>query len=347
MRYAQGSLTAYYFRNKVHINKTRFRLSKRDIKQVNDDNVKVLHLGRWQSNMDYIVAEDSLFEINNQKKGFQCVWKSLVYLSLQGISRIQKLQESFCSNLSGTFKVLDVSSCQDLRHLPKNINGLTQLMCLDLSECYQLESIPKGIGLLSNLRVFKGFIIGDSTNHYSLLNSEFSELSALKQLMKLTIRTRNMEFPSNHDLLILQEMHNLQKLKLTWVRRASSRNTTSTSTTSVNDHYYTNGFPTSLKKLDLQAAPKATTSRLLGLISRRSHIKVEKLYIRGGGLTGKLHPYQYCFLHIRFLRLRYLLQLHIDWPDFQLLFPNLSHLHVYQCPNLIFLPCDDYWEWHP
>lgn len=307
----------------------------------NLDKAKVIHLGSWHSSMDYVVVQGNLKDLGSL---LLKEYNYLRFLSFQGMSGIDKLPQSIykLSNL----KVLDLKACQDLRRLfDHGIESLKELMCLDLSECYLLEEIPKYITSLEKLRVLKGFKINDESDseskdvkHYVT----FQDLSRMKNLIKLSIRTRKMEFPTNKDVHTLRQMNQLKKLQITWVQSASRTIDVDKQT---NREVFDEEFPSSLEKLQLVAAPEMIISRLLQLISNSPKNKLKKLYIIGGGIW-KIDPNECCFPQVRNVRLRRLPKLHNNWDDFRFLFPKLTSLEMFECPNLIFFPCDEngFWE---
>lgn len=299
---------------------------------------KVVHLGSWHPDMDYVVVEDIIIKVLNELKNL----KEIRFLSLQGISRLQVLPNSIYS--LSKLKILDLRACQDLADLPKGIESLQQLTHLDLSQCYELHNIPKGITSLVNLTVLKGFVVDPDSDHSHTrfrkykkrlaANCQFSELSKLGKLAKLTVRTRMANFPATHDLEGLCEMQELKKLRITWVC-----GTTTSQEADPSKVYTLRRFPLALQKLDLRATPEAIASRLLGLIGNRSHNQLKKLYIRGGGLW-KLDLQKYCFPNVEVVRLRFLPKLHMNWYEFKPCFPKLTRLEIFRCPHLIFFPCD-------
>ena len=169
-------------------------------------NVKVLYLGRWQNSAKHHIEVESSEFLNGLRS-----MKFLRFFSLQGISRITKLPDSVCKLSS--LRILDLRACHNLEELPDGIGSLKQLTHLDISECYLLEYIPKGIALLSQLLVFKGFVVGDRVSADSCA---LSELLELRKLRKLSIYTNKMNFPTDGEVITLQQFKKLQKLTLVW-----------------------------------------------------------------------------------------------------------------------------------
>ncbi|KMT16921.1 hypothetical protein BVRB_2g043930 [Beta vulgaris subsp. vulgaris] len=307
------------------------RLSKRK------KDVKVLHLGSWDHNPKrYIMVEDI--------DALRALTKNMcqvTFLSFEGISGIVELPDSVYK--LDHLKVLDLKACPNLESLSKGIDSLKQLTHLDLSECYLLDYIPKGIELLTELRVLKGFVInpedpqvgnGIENGKNASTCALFSDLSKLKKLIKLTIRTRRMNFPTSEDFDTLYAMETLENLRIAWVWSSVDSPSASAS----------GRFPKSLKKLEFQAAPENTMSRLLRLVSEDSQNSLEKLYIRGGRLWD-LGMEMHVFRCVHTVRLRYLPDLRMDWDEFRKFFPELTRLEVSGCPNLIFFPCDENGVW--
>ncbi|KAL4628745.1 hypothetical protein ACB092_05G261300 [Castanea dentata] len=169
-------------------------------------NVKVLYLGRWQNSAKHHIEVESSEFLNGLGS-----MKFLRFFSLQGISRITKLPDSVCKLSS--LRILDLRACHTLEGLPDGIGSLKQLTHLDISECYLLEYIPKGIALLSELLVFKGFVVGD---RISADSCALDELLELRKLRKLSIYTNKMTFPTDEEVITLQQFKRLQKLTIVW-----------------------------------------------------------------------------------------------------------------------------------
>ncbi|CAO2820651.1 unnamed protein product [Amaranthus hypochondriacus] len=344
-----------YLAGTLVLNKTENMLDARTSDRIptKRNNIKALHLGIWDNNPKrYIMVEEM-----DALKGLLKSMGNVCFLSLEGISGIVELPDSVykLENL----KVLDLRGCPNLESLSEGIQSLKQLTHLDLSECYLLDHIPAGIGSLTELRVLKGFVINpeeaqdinenenESENENENENADherssttisssasFSELLRLKKLMKLTIRTRRMNFPTSNDLDVLNQMEKLTNLKIAWVWSSIKSPIAGAS----------GRFPKSVKKLELQAASEHTMSRLLRLISEDSENSLEKVYIRGGRVRD-LGMEMHNFGEVHTVRLRYLPELRIDWDEFKMYFPKLSRLEILGCPNLIFFPCDENGLW--
>ena len=83
--------------------------------------------------------------------------------------------------------ILDLKECYNLEVLSGEIAKLTNLVYWDLSDCYLLPAMPKGLSALSELRVFKGFVISDSQSRSSV--NSLDDLKELTKLRKLTIKS--------------------------------------------------------------------------------------------------------------------------------------------------------------
>lgn len=299
-------------------------------------NALVLHLGSWRANHDdhndpgYIVVEDieplekALNHLGDEGEG------EVRFLSLQGISGIVELPKAVykLENLV----VLDLRACNNLESLPDGIGSLRQLLHLDLSQCYLLEHIPKDIALLSKLRVLKGFIINPDSDPPQVSSCSLANLSQLKELRKLTIRSRRIDFPRKVDLETLCKMEELITLGIAWVDQSHGDLI----------EEYAGQFPVLLEKLELQAVPESVGAPLLELINEQI-TRLEKLYIRGA--LGNLELHNRIFIHVKQVRLRYLPQLRMDYNQFMHSFPNCTRLQIFECPNLTSFPCDNNGVW--
>lgn len=104
-----------------------------------------------------------------------------------------------------------------------------------------------------------------------------------------------------------------------------------------------------LTKLDLQCFPKMTPPKWL---SASKMTELEKLYVRGGKFSdlGQFQDFEGKekkdrWLEVKVLRLKYLIELEMDWRQLQDLFPKLEYLEKVKCPRLTLFPCDESGFW--
>ncbi|KAK8497129.1 hypothetical protein V6N13_046898 [Hibiscus sabdariffa] len=95
-----------------------------------------------------------------------------------------------------------------------------------------------------------------------------------------------------------------------------------------------------LEKLDLQCYPERELPTWLVPKNLKS---LERLYIKGGELSnlGEIHKQW----NVKILRLKYLLDIKINWKELQLQFPELQYLEKVNCPQIAFCPCDASGVW--
>ncbi|XP_008437036.1 putative disease resistance protein At1g58400 [Cucumis melo] len=308
-------------------------------------NLKVLYLGRWQSAVD-----EQHIEVENLEflKGLKKM-KKLRLLSLQGISWINRLPKSI--RTLSDLRVLDLKSCFNLEKLPHSIGSLKMLTHLDVSGCYMLNGMPKSISALTELRVLKGFVTG---------NSNLNDLKGLKKLRKLSINTSRQDFPNETDRRVLQglgEHGKLRNLTIAWgaedvkqqsssewniVRQVSkklSKQLSKTLTKQMNQSgYEIIEFPKELEKLEMECLPK---EELPPWLSPSKLTNLKRLYIRGGKLAGLGNE----TWNAEVVRLKYMADLKIDWRELQKIFPNLSYFQRVKCPRVTFCPCDANGVW--
>lgn len=176
---------------------------------LNMKNLVVLYLGRWTvSATHHIEIED------DEEKDFLDGLKNMAhlrYFSLQGVSRIMGVPEAILNLWN--LMILDLRACHNLESIPEGIGSLKNLTHLDISECYLLEHMPKELSLLVELRVLKGFVVVamQSKNCCSL-----EDLTKLERLIKLSIYTGLLEFPTDQHLSALQQFKALRKLTIAW-----------------------------------------------------------------------------------------------------------------------------------
>ncbi|WOK91871.1 disease resistance protein RGA1 [Canna indica] len=198
---ADGELLTVYNVSKRYIDFTAEWL-------VNKTDLTTLQLGRWKDK----VADDKKHHIEVKSSDLleglgNC--RKLRYVSLRGVSRLEKLPEDF-----GKFKdlvVLDLRACHNLEKLPVSVGSAKRLEYLDISECYLLDQIPNKVAELKQLRVFKGFVVGDPLNPKLC---QVSDLVKLPNLRKLSINTGREFRPG--ELEKLHELKTLTSLTITW-----------------------------------------------------------------------------------------------------------------------------------
>ncbi|KAI7993210.1 Disease resistance RPP13-like protein 4 [Camellia lanceoleosa] len=307
--------------------------------------VKVVYLGRWQNSVTHHIEVPDIKILNALKN-----MKRLRFLSLRGISLITELPQ-FISQLTD-LKILDLKACHNLEVVPDWIGLLEKLTHLDISECYLLDHMPKGLGALSNLKVLKGFIIGDSKDKNSCT---INDLTKLSWLQKLSISTSMKEFPTDLQLHHLQRLKCLQKLKISWSgcilrdktddspKQAQLFSKKTTLTRSFIDQRDPKlpllELPSSLQKLELEGFPEIDTP---GWLWSGNLKNLKKLYIRGGLLCNLD---KIVATTVEMLQLKYLSNLEMPWKDIMMLFPNLIYLEKVECPGLNSFPCDQNGVW--
>ncbi|CAL2251523.1 unnamed protein product [Prunus armeniaca] len=309
--------------------------------------VAVLQLGRWESSAKHLIqVEDSEF-----LKGLKNM-RHLRYLSLRGVSRITELPASICklSNL----RILNLNGCVDLEQLPQGIGSLKNLTHLDMYECYLISHMPKGLALLSQLRVLKGFVIGEPRpgGNYCKL----ADLSGLENLRKLSIHVDKTSDAAKRELVSLAKFKKLQSLSISWSRlydtRAKFKKLRSLSIS------WSRLYDT--PKNPLMMAPVPVPLVKLPLVKLNLHYfpgsnipdwlmqwelnNLKKLYIRGGSLSNLCHGKEGNWA-VKMVRLKFLEKLQMDWRKLQELFPSLTYLEIDKCPKLSFIPCDENGVW--
>lgn len=167
--------------------------------------LNVLYMGKWETTAGrHIEVEDVDF-----LKGLKFM-KKLRLLSLQGISGIPYLPTALCK--LENLRILDLRACHNLEKLPERIGLLKKLTYLDLSECYLVDDMPKQLNKLEKLEVLKGFVIGPAKKFSCTLK----DLSALKNLRKLSVSVNDLEFNIDKAGEDLSNFQKLEKLKIAW-----------------------------------------------------------------------------------------------------------------------------------
>ncbi|XP_008225018.1 PREDICTED: disease resistance RPP13-like protein 4 [Prunus mume] len=254
--------------------------------------VAVLQLGRWESSAKPLIqVEDSEF-----LKGLKNM-RHLRYLSLRGVSRITELPASIRKLCN--LRILNLNGCVDLEQLPQGIGSLKNLTHLDMYECYLISHMPKGLALLSQLRVLKGFVIGEPRpgGNYCKL----ADLSGVENLRKLSIHVDKTSVAAKRELVSLAKFKKLQSLSISWSRlydtRAKFKKLRSLSIS------WSRLYDT--PKNPLMMAPVPVPLVKLPLVKLNLHYfpgsnipdwlmqwelnNLKKLYIRGGSLSNLCH----------------------------------------------------------
>ncbi|XP_049342619.1 disease resistance RPP13-like protein 4 [Solanum verrucosum] len=315
--------------------------------------VSILYLGGWDS------TSKKHIEVEEPKdlEGLANI-KYVKFLSLQGISGITEIPESISKlwNLN----VLDLRACHSLEVIPRGIGSLHNLTHLDLSECYLLSSMPKGLGALTNLVVLKGFEVQDSTD--KLHSCTLDDLSAMKNLSKLSIHTEIVDFPRRSELSVLKKFKQLRILTIEWggnLLRNPDPSTASnvpkpegiarklpTGKKADENVSHPTGFLPKLEKLDLKCYPRRSAATWL---KPDNLPKLSELYIRGGELRD-LGQFEFGtdpepWNNVETLRLKYLTEMEMDWTEFRELFPKVECLEKVKCPKLTMFPCNAHGVW--
>ncbi|KAM3352004.1 hypothetical protein ACQJBY_023719 [Aegilops geniculata] len=293
--------------------------------------IEVLQLGRWHNLYRHHIEVDS----TEYLEGLQSC-KQLKYLCLRGISRITELPASIgeLSNL----RILDLHACHNLERLTESITSLQMLTHLDVSECYLLEGMPRGIGLLTELQVLKGFVIGGSTGKY---NCQVAELVRLGKLKKLSIYIGSKVLVTEDELHEVENIKALRVLTITWAVLLSKKGADeqdSAATALLNSL----SLPPHLEKLDLRCFPGENMPVWL---SPSRLLRLRRLYFTGGMLStfGEKSVSEQWNLEI--LRLKFLNDLVLEWTQVNEMFPNLTFLEVFRCSNIESFPCDKDGVW--
>ncbi|KAM6601410.1 hypothetical protein CsatA_021019 [Cannabis sativa] len=308
--------------------------------------VRVLQLGRWESSAKHLIeVEDSEF-LKELKK-----MKHLRYLCLRGVSKITELPNSI-SKLEN-LRILNLNGCHDFQKLPEGIGSLKKLTHLDMYECYLISHMPKGLASLSELRVLKGFVIGmqRSGDQYCKLE----DLTKLEHLEKLSIHVDKNSDTVKRELNSLKNFEKLKSLSISWSRiyNAPIPSTSRGLLRRLSTHKNTQGslrksspaeastIPTKVGKLDLHYFPDSKISEWFSLGEQKD---LRKLYIRGGEVSNLNDP-KFCCDTVRYLRLKFLSKLEMDWREMKQVFPNLTYVEKSECPQLSLFPCDENGIW--
>nr|POE73899.1 disease resistance rpp13-like protein 4 [Quercus suber] len=269
--------------------------------------IKVLYLGRWQKSAGYhieVKSTEFLKELTTMEE--------LRFLSLQGISRINKLPRSI--GMLKNLVVLDLKDCNNLEELPEEISKLKKLRYLDISHCYVIE-----------------------------------DLKGLKKLKKLTIIATRKDFPTPEDLAAFLELKALRKLTIAWgvqpkkseeqakAGELSKHETSPLGKAAASSVRLSDKLPNKLEKLDLQCFPYSTPTWL----KPGDLPMLEKLYVRGGNFaTLEKDTWK-----VKALRLKYLSGMKTIWRELKELFPDLVYLERVKCPGITLCPCDENGVW--
>lgn len=290
--------------------------------------IEVLQLGRWHSLYRHHIEVDS----TEYLEGLQSS-KQLKYLCLRGISRVTELPASVgaLTNL----RILDLHACHNLERLTESITSLQLLTHLDVSECYLLEGMPRGIGLLAELQVLKGFVIGGSIGNS---NCRVAELVRLDKLKKLSIYIGSKVLVTEDELNEVENIKALRVLTITWAVLLSKKGAgqqDSAATTLLTSL----SLPPHLEKLDLRCFPGVDMPVWL-ILGRR--LRLRRLYFTG----GMLHTFGESTLwNVEILRLKFLNDLVLEWTQVREMFPKLTFLEVFQCSRIKSFPCDKDGVW--
>ncbi|XP_047052803.1 disease resistance RPP13-like protein 4 isoform X2 [Lolium rigidum] len=293
--------------------------------------IEVLHLGRWNNLYRHHIEVDSTEYFDGLQSS-----KQLKYLCLRGISRITELPSSI--GALPNLRILDLHACHNLERLSESITSLQMLTHLDVSECYLLEGMPRGIGLLTELQVLKGFVIGGSTGNY---NCRVAELVRLDKLKKLSIYIGSKVVVTEDELNEVANIKALRVLTITWAVLLSKKGV-SQQDSAATALLTSLSLPPHLEKLDLRCFPGENMPVWL---SPSRLLRLQRLYFTGGMLQTFGEKSMSELWNIEILRLKFLNYLVLEWTQVHEMFPNLTFLEVFRCTNIKSFPCDKDGVW--
>ncbi|KAH7842852.1 hypothetical protein Vadar_009794 [Vaccinium darrowii] len=279
---------------------------------------------------------------------------------------------------------------------------------LDISKCNSLDHLPKEISNLLGLEVLKGFVVGYSMGKKKD-SCSLEDLAKLTRLTELSIDIiRREDFPVISELRDLNRLKKLHKLGIDWgkvsvhksenitkVDNSSSEEMPAAESTKQENHgpadteiavnnYPTNAaesgakpstsnrynflstvilchlfvalslrpvendaspeLPPQLEELHLKCLPRKSAPDWLRASKRN---KIKKLHIEEGPLSdlGQLALQEKSEWQVEILRLKFLKDLEINWTDLRKLFPKLIYFEKVGCPKLQFFPCDEQGVW--
>ncbi|CAD5168799.1 unnamed protein product [Musa acuminata subsp. malaccensis] len=303
---------------------------------VNKGEMTTMQLGRWQ---DSDQKNDIVVKNEEFLKGLHNC-KSLRYMSLRGVSRVETLPDSIGKLTK--LVVLDLRACHNLEKLPEAIGSAKKLQYLDVSECFRLNKMPKSIANLSDLEVLKGFLLisGPDDKHVCHLH----QLAKLTKLRKLSINIASRI--AEKELENVGELKKITTLIITWAKVQpisdhEARPTTDGQASGVKlltkretkkiaaDRFLDPAkvtLPSTIEKLELRCF---TEEEFPQWIDPSKLENVKKLYLRGGRLRslGDGRGWK-----VEVLRLRLLNYLdHPSWENLTTSFPGLRFVEKLNC----------------
>jgi hypothetical protein len=199
--------------------------------------LKVVQLGKWHHTDQELEVNDEINEIFYDSTELsdniievsgtaflENMGQAVTYLSLKGISKIEKLPQSV-GKIRG-LKILDLKDCHNLQKLPQKPEPkIWEALCkeeyywfkelrhLDISGCYLLDRMPKWVCELSNLQVLKGAVF----NWFIPDQCQLQDLSKLVKLIKLSIKIIQPRSLSPEDHFTgLKDLCALRVLTIVW-----------------------------------------------------------------------------------------------------------------------------------
>ncbi|KAG7532588.1 hypothetical protein ISN45_Aa08g002620 [Arabidopsis thaliana x Arabidopsis arenosa] len=237
------------------------------------DSLRVLYLGRWEQTAKRHIEVESTEFLKNMKS-----LKNLRLASFQGISRIERLENSICALRE--LVILDLKACYNLEVLPSDIGLFEKLIYLDVSECYMLDSMPKGIAKLSKLQVLKGFVISESDHE------DNCAVKHLKNLRKLSITVNKYSFKVETLMRSLIGLQKLVSLKIAWGAREEPNEAVESRESTNKEKENQGGLATDKKLKDLMEHDDDQVQKK-GQTSKEEKGNVEEIGKQEDGVSSK------------------------------------------------------------
>ncbi|KAM4099291.1 hypothetical protein ACJW30_07G146800 [Castanea mollissima] len=305
---------------------------------------------------------------------------NLIHLKYLDLSRSSIITLPEAITRLWNLQTLKVFSCRSLKELPEDIKDLVNLRHLDDNECDALSNMPRGLGQLTCLQTLPLFVVSKDSSSISKHVGGLGELNQLNNIrgaLEITHLERLVDANSECKAANISGKQHLEELILRWGQKGNINNDDEKPLDGLQPHQ-------NLKYLSVQGYGGVRFSSWLSLLANLVEIEIDggrcqhlpRLsqlpslqslqlfdmmdleYMSDGDISEEVPASSTVSSTPFFPLLKSLVILNCPklkgwWRSASMQdhhhhslpsFPCLSYLHIFDCPNLTFMPLFPYLE---